>query len=307
MTDYWTGYSLLTSQYIDTIQGMTTLKPLNAERSAGEELNRFWHSSFLGLSVAEDLFELLETEPKVTEKKDADCRSLDAVLPDICMEDVSFSYSGGTKAVKHVSLKIPGGTTAAFAGHSGSGKSTLLNLLLRFYDVSSGRILLNQVDVRDYNLDYLQKNTAVVFQDSFLFYGTIADNIRMARPDADDEDVIRAAKAANAHGFISALPDGYHTMVGERGIMLSGGQRQRIAIARALLKDTPIVIFDEAVSNLDTENERYIQDTLKTQLKGKTGLITALTDLKNHPDRRYIRPGWFFYGTSLCLFFISFL
>lgn len=360
VTDYWTGYSLLTSQYIDTIQGMTTLKTLNAEQSAGVELNRdatafysksirntglslansgimlvlsgitssvtvvvaalrvnaglapaaavtaflflavecarpmmdlnrYWHSSFLGLSVAEDLFALMEIQPEVTEGKHPDCQSLDGCLPDIRLENVSFTYPGGTKAVNQVSLEIPGGTTAAIVGRSGSGKSTILNLLLRFYDVSEGRILLNQVDVRDYGLDYLQRKIAVVFQDSFLFYGTIADNIRMARPDASEEAVMQAAKAANAHGFITALPDGYQTMVGERGVMLSGGERQRIAIARAILKDAQILLLDEATSSVDAESEALIQQALANLTRNRTTIIVAhrLSTIQN-ADKIYV-------------------
>lgn len=360
VTDYWTGYSLLTSQYIDTIQGMTTLKTLNAEQSAGAELNRdatafysksirntglslansgimlvlsgitssvtvvvaalrvnaglapaaavtaflflavecarpmmdlnrYWHSSFLGLSVAEDLFALMEIQPEVTEGKHPDCQSLDGCLPDIRLENVSFTYPGGTKAVNQVSLEIPGGTTAAIVGRSGSGKSTILNLLLRFYDVSEGRILLNQVDVRDYGLDYLQRKIAVVFQDSFLFYGTIADNIRMARPDASEEAVMQAAKAANAHGFITALPDGYQTMVGERGVMLSGGERQRIAIARAILKDAQILLLDEATSSVDAESEALIQQALANLTRNRTTIIVAhrLSTIQN-ADKIYV-------------------
>lgn len=346
VTDYWSGYSVLTSQYIDVIQGMTTLKTLDAERVKGEELkkdaeefyhksmrntglslvnsaimlilssvtsgitvviaavrvkaglapaasvtaflflagecarpmmdlNRHWHSSFLGLSVARDLFAFIRKEPEVEECGNPDCHSMDGKLPSIHLENVSFSYSSGTQAVKNVSLQIPAGTVAAVVGHSGSGKSTLLNLLLRFYDTEEGRIRINDVDIREYLIEYLRKNMAVVFQDSFLFYGTIEENIRMARPEASEEDVVRAAVAANAHEFISALPDGYQTIVGERGVTLSGGERQRISIARAILKDAPILLLDEATSSVDAESEAQIQKSLAELMKDRTTVIVA--------------------------------
>lgn len=346
VTDYWSGYSVLTAQYIDTIQGMTTLKTLNAERTKGEELNRdasefyrksirntglslvnsgimlvlssvtsgitvvlvairvnmgltqtaaltaflflavecarpmmdlnrYWHSSFLGLSVAAELFDFLETAPDVQQCEKPDCCSMDHSLPSIRLEHVSFTYPTGTQALKDVSLTIPSGSTAAFVGHSGSGKSTILNLMLRFYDAGSGHIRFNDVDIRDYDLEYLRKNIAVVFQDSYLFYGTIEENIRMARPDAGREEIIKAARAANAHDFICALPSGYQTMVGERGVTLSGGERQRIAIARAILKDAPILFLDEATSSVDARSEEIIQKALSELTKNRTTVIVA--------------------------------
>lgn len=346
VTDYWGEYGVLTSQYIDTIQGVTTLKILNAEQTRGEELkrdasefyhksikntgislinssimlvlssitqfitvvivalrvesglapatavtaflflaiecarpmmdlNRYWHSSFLGLSVAKELFELVETDPKVKESENANCHSMDSEPPSIKLENVSFTYPSGTQAVNNVSLQIPSGTTVALVGRSGSGKSTILNLLLRFYDVSQGRILFNNVDVKDYSIHYVQEKIAVVFQDSFLFYGTIVDNIRMGKSGASDEEVVQAAMAANAHGFISALPKGYHTLVGERGVTLSGGERQRISIARAILKDAPILLLDEATSSIDAESEAVIQEALSVLAKNRTTIIVA--------------------------------
>lgn len=346
VTDYWGEYGVLTSQYIDTIQGVTTLKILNAEQTRGEELkrdasefyhksikntgislinssimlvlsaitqfitvvivalrvesglapatavtaflflaiecarpmmdlNRYWHSSFLGLSVAKELFELVETDPKVKESENANCHSMDSETPSIKLENVSFTYPSGTQAVNNVSLQITSGTTVALVGRSGSGKSTILNLLLRFYDVSQGRILFNNVDVKDYSIHYVQEKIAVVFQDSFLFYGTIVDNIRMGKSGASDEEVVQAAMAANAHGFISALPKGYHTLVGERGVTLSGGERQRISIARAILKDAPILLLDEATSSIDAESEAVIQEALSVLAKNRTTIIVA--------------------------------
>lgn len=346
VTDYWSGYSVLTAQYIDAVQGMTTLKTLNAEGTKEEELgrdaeefyhksirntgislvnssimfilssitssvtvvvvavrvsrglapaaavtaflflavecarpmmdlNRYWHSSFLGLSVARELFELIEAEPQVREKEHPDCSSLDGGRPSITLENISFTYPTGTQAVDQVSLEIAPGSTAALVGHSGSGKSTIINLLLRFYDVSQGRIRINGVDIKDYGLKYLQENVAVVFQDSFLFYGTVADNIRMAKPEASEEEVIQAARAANAHEFITELPKGYETVVGERGANLSGGERQRISIARAILKDAPILLLDEATSSVDTRSEALIQKALTGLMKNRTTVVVA--------------------------------
>ena len=346
VTSYWTEYSKLTSQYIDTIQGVTTLKTLNAEATKGEELqknatafckksirntgislsnsaimlvlsavissitvvivalrvdqglapaasvtaflflagecsrlmvelNRYWHSSFLGLSVAKELFELIEIVPEIADASKPDSTALDGGLPSISFDHVSFSYPTGAQAVKDVSMNIPSGSTVAIVGRSGAGKSTMLNLLLRFYDAASGSIRINGIDLRDYSLEYLRKNIAVVFQDSFLFCGTIADNLKMARPDATDEEMIAAAKAANAHDFISALPDGYQTVVGERGMTLSGGERQRISIARAVLKKAPVLLLDEATSSVDAESEALIQAALIDMMRTHTTIIIA--------------------------------
>ena len=346
VTDYWSGYSALTSQYVDTIQGMTTLKTLNAEPTKGKELemdacefyrksirntgisllnsaimlilsaitssitvvfvafranaglipvtavtaflflavecarpmmdlNRYWHSSFLGLSVAQELFELIEMNVPINEKESPDVTSLNQGIPSVELENVSFTYPTGTQAVKQISLQIEAGKKVALVGHSGSGKSTILNLLLRIYDVSEGRIRINGIDIREYGLKYLRENIAVVFQESYLFHDTIANNIRMANPDVDDAEVILAAKAANAHDFISALPEGYQTIVGERGQTLSGGERQRISIARAILKDAPILLLDEATSSVDAESEALIQCALKTLMKNRTTIIVA--------------------------------
>lgn len=346
ITNYWSAYSVLTAQYIDAIQGMTTLKTLGAMQKKGGELsrdagafykqsirntgislinsglmliltsivsgvtvviaalradlgimpitavsaflflaaecarpmfdlNRAWHSSFLGLSVARELFELIDTQPAVKERAEPDCLSLDGKLPSIELRDVHFSYREGMEAVAGVSIHIPPGATAAVAGRSSSGKSTLLNLLLRFYDASSGEILINGVDIRDYSIEYLLSKIAVVFQDTYLFGGTITENIRMARPEATDAEVVAAATAANAHDFITALSGGYDTVVGERGATLSGGERQRIAIARAVLKDAPIMLLDEATSSVDAESEALIQSALSRLMKNRTTIIVA--------------------------------
>jgi ATP-binding cassette subfamily C protein CydC len=195
---------------------------------------------------------------------------------DVHFEKVSFSYVKESGVVlKDVSFSVKQGETVALVGRSGAGKSTCTNLLLRYWDTGAGKVKIGGKDVRDISLERLRETVSAVPQEAYLFHTSIRDNIRLGRSDATDAEVEEAAKAARAHEFIMGLPEGYDTITGERGFRLSGGQRQRIAIARVLLKDTPIVIFDEAVSNLDTENERYIQETLKMRLKGKTALIIA--------------------------------
>lgn len=190
-------------------------------------------------------------------------------------EGVRFAYEPGEPVLADVSFDVPAGRTVALVGHSGAGKSTCVNLLLRFWDVDGGRITIGGHDVRDLPIASLRHTVAVVPQDVHLFAGTVADNLRLGRPDADHADVVAACRAANAHDFITALPAGYDTEIGERGARLSGGQRQRLAIARALLTDAPLLVMDEAASNLDTENEREIQDAVRTAQAGRTTLVIA--------------------------------
>lgn len=191
-------------------------------------------------------------------------------------DKVSFGYTQQEELVlKEVSFCVEPGETAVLVGHSGAGKTTCANLLLRYWDTNSGSIRINGKDLREYTLESLRESVSAVQQETYLFNTSIRDNIRLGKVEADDEEVMQAANRANAHEFICELPEGYDTIAGERGYQLSGGQRQRISIARALLKNTPIIIFDEAVSNLDTENEQYIQKMLKTQLKGKTLIMIA--------------------------------
>lgn len=190
-------------------------------------------------------------------------------------EGVGFAYPGRDLAVADVDIDIPAGHTVALVGRSGAGKSTCANLMLRFWDPDSGRITVNGHDLRDYALDALPHLVTVVAQDVHLFDGSIADNLRLARPDASDDELRAAAVVAQADGFVTTLPDGYDTQVGERGAMLSGGQRQRLTIARALLADTPVLVLDEASSNLDTENERLVHAALDGVRAGRTILVIA--------------------------------
>jgi ATP-binding cassette subfamily B protein/subfamily B ATP-binding cassette protein MsbA len=197
------------------------------------------------------------------------------VKGDIKLQDVGFAYVTENPVLENVNLEIPARSVVALVGPTGVGKSTLVSLIPRFYDISSGTITLDGHNIQNYTLDSLRQQISIVLQDVFLFYGTIRENILFGRPDASEGEVIAAAKTANAHDFIEQMPDGYDTMIGERGVKLSGGQKQRISIARAVLKDAPILILDEATSSVDTETELLIQQALERLMKGRTTIIIA--------------------------------
>lgn len=226
-----------------------------------------------GLAAAESVFNLID----MVEEKDTGSYAVDRVNGDIEFADVSFSYNAtGEDVLKNINLDIKAGQTIAFVGRSGSGKTTLLNLLPRFYDVAVGSVKLDGHELSEYTLDNLRSHIAYVGQDIVLFNDTIEHNIAYGSfLHADHAQVVAAAKLAYADLFIEAMPEGYNAMVGERGVMLSGGQRQRIAIARALLKDAPLLILDEATSALDNESERFIQASLETLMKNRTTLVIA--------------------------------
>jgi ABC-type multidrug transport system fused ATPase/permease subunit len=196
---------------------------------------------------------------------------------------VSFHYNEGDAILDRVTLHIPAQHVVALVGPTGVGKSTLVSLIPRFYDVCGGSITLDGHDIRSLTLESLRRQISIVLQDVFLFHGTVRENILFGRPDASEEQVMAAAKVANVHAFISALPDGYDTLIGERGVKLSGGQKQRLSIARAVLKDAPVLILDEATSSVDTETEFLIQQALERLMKGKTTLIIAhrLSTIRN--------------------------
>ena len=193
----------------------------------------------------------------------------------LSLEDVSFHYVDGETVLQGINLDIPASNVVALVGPTGVGKSTLVSLIPRFYDVISGSIKLDGIDIRDLEVEDLRKQISIVLQDVFLFHGTVRENILFGNPNASEEEVIHAAQIANAHDFISALPDGYDTLIGERGVKLSGGQRQRISIARAILKDAPILILDEATSSVDTETELLIQQALERLMVGRTTIVIA--------------------------------
>ena len=205
------------------------------------------------------------------------------VRGDIVFENVSFEYVPGAPVLENISLKIPAQSIVALVGPTGVGKSTLVSLIPRFYDTSQGLITLDDRPLQEYQLDSLRQQISIVLQDVFLFYGSVRENILFGKPDASEVELFTAARMANAHDFIVELPDGYDTLVGERGVKLSGGQKQRISIARALLKDAPILILDEATSSVDTETEMLIQQALERLIKGRTTIIIAhrLSTIRN--------------------------
>ena len=226
--------------------------------------------------------ELLSEEPDVTNPQNPE------PLPDdlqghLSFENVSFSYDEGERVLENINLDVPASNVVALVGPTGVGKSTLVSLIPRFYDVETGAIKLDGIDIRDLNVDELRKNISIVLQDVFLFHGSVKENILFGNPQAADEDIVQAAIIANAHEFITSLPEGYNTIIGERGVKLSGGQRQRISIARAVLKNTPILILDEATSSVDTETELLIQQALERLMEGRTTIIIAhrLSTIRN--------------------------
>jgi len=245
-------------------------------------LSGAWENVQGALAGADRVGELLEEEPEIHNRSGA-IAITDTVDGSICFKDVSFSYSEGDVVLDHISLDIPARNVFALVGPTGVGKSTFVSLIPRFYDVSSGVITLDRHDIRDLKLESLRQQISIVLQDVFLFHGNVRDNILFGRPDATEEEIIAAAKVANAHDFICALPDGYDTLIGERGVKLSGGQKQRLSIARAVLKNAPILILDEATSSVDTETELLIQQALERLMKGRTTIIIAhrLSTIRN--------------------------
>ena len=226
-----------------------------------------------GLAAAQRVFNLIDTSPTIQDKKDA--RKLENIQGHLKFENVRFSYEKNRLALSDINLEIPAGSTVALVGSSGAGKSTILNLIPRFYDCDEGFILIDGENISDVAVSSLRANIALVSQDITLFDDTIRSNIAYGKPNASDSEIVSAATAAEAHEFITSLPDGYQTHVGGRGLKLSGGQRQRIAIARAMLKNAPILLLDEATSALDTETERQVQSALENLTKGRTTIVIA--------------------------------
>ncbi len=245
-------------------------------------LSSAWEQVQEALAGAERVSELLDEEPDVDDAPNAVAfpgRARGAIR----FENVDFSYLADQPVLHKIDLDIPANSVVALAGPTGVGKTTLASLIPRFYDVSDGRITLDGYDIRDLTLQSLRSQISIVLQDVFLFHGTVRDNILFGRPDAGEAEMREAARVANADEFIDKLPDGYDTLIGERGVKLSGGQKQRLAIARAVLKDAPILILDEATSSVDTETEMLIQQALERLMVGRTTVIIAhrLSTIRN--------------------------
>lgn len=233
------------------------------------------------LAAAQRVFDVLDLPEEVKDRPDA--RMLPAVTGNVSFEHVSFSYNEGDEIIHDLSFAVKSGQAVGLVGPSGAGKSTIASLLPRFYNCDSGTIRIDGMDIKEATLDSLRQQVGIVPQETILFNGSVYDNILYGRLDATKEEIEAAAKAANAHGFIMELPQGYDTMLGDRGVNISGGQRQRIAIARAILKDPRILILDEATSALDTESERVVQEALNRLMIGRTSIIIAhrLSTIKN--------------------------
>ena len=245
-------------------------------------LSGVWESVQQALAGAERVGELLEESPDIVEKPDAielKGRADGAIV----IEDVGFKYSIGETVLENINLDIRPGMIVALVGPTGVGKTTLASLIPRFYDVTSGVITIDGHDIRNLTVESIRQQISIVLQDVFLFHGTVGENIMFGCQGATEEEMIAAARIANAHTFITHLPDGYDTFIGERGVKLSGGQKQRVAIARAVLKDAPILILDEATSSVDTETEQLIQQALEQLMIGKTVLVIAhrLSTIRN--------------------------
>ncbi len=234
--------------------------------------------------ASERIFDLMETEPAIQDREGA--RPLGRVSGAVTFENVSFRYDPDVPVLRDVGFEVALGATIALVGRSGAGKTTLLNLIPRFYEPDEGRVLVDGVDVRDVTLRSLREQIAVVPQDVYLFNTSIMENIRYGRLEASDEEVIEAAIAANVDEFATRLPDGYDTVIGERGVKLSGGEKQRLSVARAILKDAPILLLDEATSSLDSESEALVQEALERLMSGRTTFIIAhRLSTVQHADR----------------------
>lgn len=278
----WQGSSLITSGTITAGNFVSFIAALLMLYTPIKGIGNNYNAVITSLMAMERVFGLLEMEPEVVNKKEL--KKLDKNIKiGIEYKNVNFEYSNGVKTLKNINFKINSGETIALVGNSGGGKTTFVNLLPRFYDVTSGSITIDEVDIRDFDLYDLREQIAIVFQDNFLFSGTIKENIILGNEEANDEDLKVAVDSACLREFIDSLENGIDTDIGERGVLLSGGQKQRIAIARAFLKNAPIVILDEATSALDNKSEAVVQLAIENLMKSRTVFVIAhrLSTVKN--------------------------
>ncbi len=276
------GGIFITKDYIEIADLITFLLYINNFTEPVNKLINFTEQFQNGITGYERFAEMLSITPDI--KDDTATKEPEELKGEIEFENVSFRYEDGLENVlANVNLKVTEGDYVALVGSSGAGKTTLCSLIPRFYDVTSGIIKIDGMDIKDIKLKALRRNIGIVQQDVYLFTGTVKENIRYGRPNATDEEIIEAAKNANAHEFIMGLPDGYDTYIGQRGVKLSGGQKQRLSIARVFLKNPPILIFDEATSALDNESEKVVQDSLESLAKNRTTFVIAhrLSTIRN--------------------------
>lgn len=267
--------------YIDVIDLVTYFLYIAYFMQPIRRLTSFVEQYQSGMSGFKRFIEIMDTKSDIIDSKDA--KELDQVEGNIDFKNATFKYNENTEILSNINLQIEAGKTLALVGPSGGGKTTICHLIPRFYELNEGEISIDGIDIKDVTLKSLRRNIGIVQQDVFLFTGTIKENILYGNPEANDEEVVKAAKNANIHEFICSLPDGYDTYVGERGVKLSGGQKQRISIARVFLKNPPILILDEATSALDNTSELIIQKSLEDLSKGRTTIVVAhrLSTVKN--------------------------
>jgi ATP-binding cassette subfamily B protein len=283
-----TGDMSLAALVIVLMLGIEMFRPFR-------EMSQLFHQGMAGLSASQGIFRLLDGKPAVDDASplSGDPEKVD-LEPSIEFRNVTFSYLGTDQhAIENVSFALQPGQRVGIAGESGAGKTSIIKLLLRFYDPQTGSVSLGGEDLREMSLERLRSQIAIVSQDTYLFHGTVIDNLRFGGPEAAQADLEQAAKLANAHDFITSLPNGYDTVIGERGVRLSGGQRQRIAIARALLRDAPLLVLDEALSAIDAENEYIIQEALDHLMEHRTTLVIAhrLSSLRNTDSTLVLERG----------------
>ncbi|MCD6334591.1 MAG: ABC transporter ATP-binding protein [Candidatus Latescibacteria bacterium] len=267
------GRQVLAGGLLAPAEFMTFLITMFLMMSPFKSLGNVYSRIQVGLAAGERIFEILDTPPIIRERPGA--REIGDIREGLRFRDVSFSYPTGDRVLDHVDLQVQAGEVLAIVGPSGGGKSTLVDLIPRFYDPTAGAVEIDGVDLRDVKIGSLRRLMGIVTQETILFNDTVRNNIAYGHPEIEEARIASAARAANAHDFILEFPDGYETRIGDRGVKLSGGQRQRLAIARAILKNPPILIFDEATSSLDLESEQLVQEAIERLMQGRTAFVIA--------------------------------